>query len=150
WRAGMRGARGNGRAELPPFQERVRALRLLPPFLRLVWETHRGYATAIVVLRIAQALAPVALFWVSKLIFDVLQQVLAGNLDIALAWPQVVGLVLLELAIAVAGEVLQRGSALLESLLGDLFANRLSVRLIEHAATLDLERFEDPEFYDHL
>ena len=37
-----------------------------------------------------------------------------------------------------------------ESLLGDLFSNRMSVRLMEHAATLDLAQFEDPEFYDHL
>jgi ATP-binding cassette subfamily B protein len=38
----------------------------------------------------------------------------------------------------------------LESLLADLFGNRLSVRIMEHAATLDLENFEDPEFYDSL
>jgi len=41
-------------------------------------------------------------------------------------------------------------SSLLESLLGDLFANRLSVRLMQHAATLDLAQFEDAEIYDHL
>jgi ATP-binding cassette subfamily B protein len=45
---------------------------------------------------------------------------------------------------------MQRGSSLLEGLLGDLFGNRMSVRLMEHAATLDLEHFEDPAFYDHL
>jgi ATP-binding cassette subfamily B protein len=39
---------------------------------------------------------------------------------------------------------------LLESLLGDLFSNRISVRLMRHAATLDLAQFEDPETYDHL
>src|SRR5690606_10849812 len=59
-------------------------------------------------------------------------------------------LVGLEFGIALAHEVLQRASSLLESLLGDLFSNRMSVRLMEHAATLDLEHFEDPEFYDHL
>ena len=41
-------------------------------------------------------------------------------------------------------------SSLIESLLGDLFSNDISVRLMRHAATLDLEQFEDPEFYDHL
>src|SRR6185295_13862183 len=34
--------------------------------------------------------------------------------------------------------------------LGDLFANRISVRLMEHASTLDLAQFEDAETYDHL
>jgi len=135
---------------MPPVRERLRALRLVPPFLKLVWETHRGYASGIVVLRIAQAFGPVALFWVSKLIFDVLQDVLSGSVDAGTAWPRVLRLVVLELGIAITMEMLQRASSLLESLLGDLFANRMSVRLIEHAATLALEHFEDPEFYDHL
>ena len=41
-------------------------------------------------------------------------------------------------------------SALLESLLGDLFANRTSVELMRHAATLDLEQFENADLYDKL
>jgi ATP-binding cassette, subfamily B, bacterial len=48
------------------------------------------------------------------------------------------------------GEGLSRVSALLESLLGDLFANRTSVQLMQHAATLDLEQFENAEIYDKL
>src|SRR5207237_4450947 len=39
---------------------------------------------------------------------------------------------------------------LLESLLGDLFSNRISVRLMQHAATLDIAQYEDAETYDHL
>jgi ATP-binding cassette, subfamily B, bacterial len=135
---------------LPPLRERLRALRLVPPFLRLVWDTHRGYAASIVVLRVLQAFGPLALFWVSKLIFDAIQESLSGQADFQTVWPRLLRLVILELAIALAMEVLQRLSALLESLLADLFSNRLSIRLMRHAATLDLEHFEDPEFYDHL
>ena len=132
---------------LPPLGERLRALRLIPPFLRLVWQTHRGYAAAVVVLRLLQAFAPLALLWVGKLIIDaVVASVGAGAPD----WTLLARLVGLEFGIALAHEVLQRASSLLESLLGDLFSNRMSVRLMEHAATLDLEHFEDPEFYDHL
>src|SRR5690606_40105950 len=84
---------------------------------------------------------------VGKLIVDaVVASVGAGAPD----WGLLARLVGLELGIALALEVLQRASSLLESLLGDLFSNRMSVRLMEHAATLDLEHFEDPEFYDHL
>ena len=50
----------------------------------------------------------------------------------------------------VGGELLARASGLVEGLLGDLFTNRISIRIMEHAATLDLHQFEDPEFYDHL
>src|SRR5215208_3543081 len=48
------------------------------------------------------------------------------------------------------GVLLARASGLIESLLGDLFTNRISIRIMEHAATLDLHQFEDPKFYDHL
>ena len=54
------------------------------------------------------------------------------------------------MGIALVGEGLARLSALLESLLGDLFSNRMSIRLLQHAATLDLSQFEDPDTYDHL
>ena len=66
------------------------------------------------------------------------------------ACPRLFGLVALQLGIAVALEALRRATTLLESLLGDLFANEMSVRIMRHAATLDLERFEDPGFYDKL
>jgi len=66
-----------------------------------------------------------------------------------LEWRYLGGLVLLELA-----SPSRRGvgplSSLFESLLGDLFSNRISVRLMEHAATLDLAQYEDSETYDHL
>ncbi|HLU24947.1 MAG TPA: ABC transporter ATP-binding protein [Longimicrobiales bacterium] len=133
--------------ERPSLAERLRALRLVPHFLKLVWEAHPGYATAIVLLRIAQAFGPLALLWVGKLIIDaVVANIAAPSPD----WAHLARLVGLELGIALALDAMQRLSALLESLLGDLFSNRLSVRLMEHAATLDLEHFEDPEFYDHL
>ena len=68
----------------------------------------------------------------------------------AIPWTRLGQLLVLELAIALVGEGLSRVSALLESLLGDLFANRTSVELMRHAATLDLEQFENAEVYDKL
>ncbi|HWV56276.1 MAG TPA: ABC transporter ATP-binding protein [Longimicrobiales bacterium] len=136
------------RAEaLPPLRERIRSLRLLPPFLRLVWDTHPPAAAGILVLRLLQAFGPVALLWVAKIIVDtVIANLGSADPD----WTRLIQLVALELGIALVLDALQRGSSLLESMLGDLFSNRMSVRLMEHAATLDLEHFEDPEFYDHL
>jgi ATP-binding cassette subfamily B protein len=34
--------------------------------------------------------------------------------------------------------------------LGDLFSNYTSIRIMKHAATLDLDQFEDSVFYDKL
>ncbi len=129
------------------WRERLAALGYLPALLRLVWETHHGYTVTMIVLRLLRAFVPVAGLWVAKLIID--QVVLLARtpgVSLSPLWR----VVTLELVVVIAGEFLARGSSLIESLLGDLFSNTMSVRLMRHAATLDLEQFEDPEFYDHL
>ncbi len=135
----------------PTWGERLAALRYVPPLLKLVYQTHRGYTVAILALRAVRAFVPLSVLWVGKLIIDgviaaVRTQSAGGTVD----WWHLGGLVGLELGFAVVGEALARLSSLLESLLGDLFGNRISVRLMQHAATLDLAQFEDAEVYDHL
>ncbi|HEX2092953.1 MAG TPA: ABC transporter ATP-binding protein [Longimicrobiaceae bacterium] len=133
--------------ELPPLREQFVTLRYVPRFLGMVWRTQPVYGTVIIVLRVLRSLGPVALLWVGKLIVDgVIANVGAADPD----WAYLGRLVALEFGIALLMEVLARGSSVLEGLLGDLFGNRMSVRLMEHAATLDLEQFENPRFYDSL
>ena len=98
------------------------------------------------VLRVVRSLVPVATFWVGKLIIDSVIAARAGHGSLTQVWRYLA----LELGIVLTGEILARASSLVESLLGDLFSNAMSVRLMEHAAKLDLAQFEDPEFYDHL
>ncbi|HEX7243476.1 MAG TPA: ABC transporter ATP-binding protein [Longimicrobiaceae bacterium] len=119
----------------------------LPPFLRMVWHTHRGYVAGIAVLRLLRAFIPIATLWVGKLIVDaVVEATRTGTPD----WRRIATLVGIEFGIVAVGEVAARTGTLLESLLGDLFSNQMSVRLMEHAAELDLQHFEDPAFYDRL
>jgi ATP-binding cassette subfamily B protein len=59
-------------------------------------------------------------------------------------------LVALELAVALANDVLTRFSTLSDSLLTDRFTNRVRIDVIKHAATLDLSSFEDSLFHDSL
>ena len=47
-------------------------------------------------------------------------------------------------------DILGRVVSLIDSLLSERVSNASSVRLMEHAATLDLEDFEDAEFQDQL
>jgi ATP-binding cassette subfamily B protein len=146
-------AGGRRRPDEPPvhWRERVRALRHLPRLLRLVWETEPRYVTGILALRVARSLVPLGVLWIGKLIVDevILAMAVAGT-GAAVPWARLGELLAIELAIALTGEGLSRVSALLESLLGDLFANRTSVDLMRHAATLDLEQFENAEIYDRL
>jgi ATP-binding cassette subfamily B protein len=146
-----RRARGARASAAVTWREQLSALQYVPPLVRLVFQTHRGYTVAILVLRAIRSLIPVAVLWVGKLIIDgVIAAAATAHAGGVPDWWHIGGLVGLELGIAVVGEGLARLSSLLESLLGDLFANRLSVRLMKHAATLDLAQFEDAEVYDHL
>lgn len=144
---------GRRKPDQPPasWRERLAALRHLPRLLRLVWETEPRYVVGIFLLRILRSLVPLGVLWVGKLIVDaVVHAVGAANAGEPVAWLRLGELLALELAIALVGEGLSRLSALLESLLGDLFANRTSVELMRHSATLDLEQFENAELYDKL
>ena len=150
-----------GRVPLPPprsIRERFGALRNLPPFLKLVWQTSPTLATGTLVLRLVRAVLPVLTLYVGKLIIDevialasgpeipaTLSAWVASGLLDRLAW-----LLGAELALAVLFDVLGRVVALLDSLLAEQFSNITSVRLMEHAATLDLEDFEDSELQDRL
>src|SRR3546814_3263624 len=68
----------------------------------------------------------------------------AGSLDHLLA------LLAAEFALAVASDVIGRIVGLVDSLLSELYSNDTSVRLMEQAATLDLEDFEDAELQDNI
>lgn len=126
---------------------RLGSLKNVRPLLGMVWETSPPLVVGTAILRLVRALLPVATLWVSKLILDaVVASVVRKTGDLAYVWK----LVAVELALAVASDVLGRANTLFDSLLGDRFTNRVSVKLMEHATALDLASFEDPVFYDKL
>ncbi|GGK63752.1 ABC transporter ATP-binding protein [Rufibacter glacialis] len=100
-----------------------------------------------VVLRLFRAAVPVVMLYVGQLIIDEVVRLTRTN-DQLLGY--LLTLVAIEFGLAVLSDFLNRGIALLDGLLGDLFANQSSVRLMEHAAELDLDQFEDSAFYDKL
>ena len=128
-------------------RERLVAFKYIPRFLRMVWRTRPLYGVGILAVRVVSAFAPLAMLWVGKLIVDT---VVANIGSPAPDWGLLVRLVLLELVIALLSDLLGRVAGLLESLLGDLFSNEMSVRLMRHASTLDLQHFEDPDFFDKM
>ena len=140
------------------WRERVGALRNVPPFLRLVWQTSRTLTLGTLLLRLVRALVPVVTLWIGKLIIDeviVLAQA-PGAPQALLDWyrsgllDRLLWLLLAEFGLAVLSDLLGRLVSLLDSLLSEKFSIATSVRLMEHAATLDLEDFEDSELQDRL
>ncbi|MDX5436100.1 MAG: ABC transporter ATP-binding protein, partial [Pontibacter sp.] len=134
--------------EKKSFKEQASALKNLPKFFRMVWETSPGLTVINLLLRLVKAALPLAMLYVGKLIIDEVIRLIdvAGDQNLTYLWT----LVALELGLAVLSDLTNRGITLVDSLLGDLFSNRTSVALIEHAAKLDLAQFEDATFYDKL
>src|SRR5262245_61895685 len=128
----------------PPGQtirERINALRNLPPFLRLVWQTSRLITALSLALRLVRAVLPVTSLYVGKLIIDeVLRLTRVSNPGDLSAWLEsglldhLLWLLVFEFGLAVVSDVLSRSAGLLDSMLGEMFTNATSIRLMEHAA----------------
>ena len=147
-----------GVAQPTTWRERLGALRNLPPFLAMVWRTSRTLTATTLAVRLVRALLPVATLFVGKLIIDEVVGLnrlparpadLSGWLGSGLLYRLEI-LLLAEFALAVTSDLLGRLVSLVDGLLSDRVSNDASVRLMEHAATLDLADFEDAGFQDRL
>ena len=139
-------------------RERFDALRNLRPFLSQIWATSPALTLATLSLRLVRALLPVVMLYVGKLIIDEALRLVglgAGLSSVREWWDSgllapLLWLLAIEFGLAVLSDVLGRLVSLFDQLLSELFTNATSVRLMEHAATLDLEDFEDSELQDRL
>ncbi len=127
--------------------ERLQALRNLPGFFRLIWECSPALTALNAALRVVRALLPLGMLYLGKLIIDeVVFLTAAEDPD----FHRVGVLVLIELALAASTDLVGRGVAVADSLLGDLVSHDISLRLMDHSTRLDIGHFEDSEFYDKL
>ena len=129
------------------WRDRLSALRNVPVVLQFVWESGRAVVAFGVVARVLASLLPVALFWVSKLIIDTIVRLVTTHQPVGdRLWWLVAG----EFAIAVSIALLGRAIDYSDSLLAGKYMRYISIRVMEHAASLDLLAYEDPVFYDRL
>ena len=93
---------------------------------------------------------PVSVLYIGKLIID--QVIHLSRSSVPLSQHRLWELVALEFALAIVSDALGRtATTYLDSLLGDLFANRTTVLIMEHAATLDLDQYmRTPLFGDQM
>ena len=129
------------------WQERLSALRNVPPVLKIVWQSGPGVVTFGVVARVIAALLPVALTWIPKLIIDILVRLMSthGPIPTRLWW-----LVLAEFGLAVVSSIVTRMIDYADSLLANKYTRHVSIQVMKHASELDLTAYEDPAFYDRL
>lgn len=97
--------------------------------------------------RLINAILPVLMLWVGKLIIDeVVLQLATEVKDLSYLWL----LVGAEFGLAVLSDLLSRGISLSDGLLGDQYSINSSVKIIKKTAVLNLDQLEDSEFYDKL
>ncbi|GLQ45329.1 ABC transporter ATP-binding protein [Dyella lipolytica] len=158
YKASARPRRVEPRPESSSLRERLAALRNVPPFLLSIWHTSHWLTLCSVVLRLVRAVLPVATLYVGKLIIDEVMHLLrtSGPHPDMSGWlsngmlHHLWMLLALEFTLAVSADLLGRVAAMCDSLLTELYSNSTSVRLMEHAASLDLEDFEDADLQDRL
>ena len=121
--------------------------------IQLVWRTNRRLTIGFAAATLVAAVLPAAAAWVGRLIVDA---VVAAMAEVeagaawrdaarpALQWIALEGVIMAGLAGA------QRALAVCQSLLQAQLGYRVNEMILEKAVTLDLEHFEDSEFYDKL
>ena len=146
---------------LPPvqlnFRERFSAMRNVRPFLAEIWATSKSLTIAAVIIRLIRALLPIITLYIGKLIIDEAIALVVADVadDLKTGWQSgaLNNLLMwlgIELALAVANDLLGRMASYVDQVLSEKFTNATSIRLMEHAATLDLEDFEDADLQDKL
>jgi ATP-binding cassette subfamily B protein len=129
------------------WQERLSALRNVPAVLRIVWDSGRTVVTLGLLFRVVASFLPIALLWVTKLIIDgIVRSVTTHQAVPTRLW----WLVATEFSLAVFSSILSRTIDYFDALLADKYTRHVSVRVMQHAAELDLIAYEDPVFYDRL
>jgi ATP-binding cassette, subfamily B, bacterial len=129
------------------WQERLAALRNVPPVLRIVWESGPAIVVFGLLFRLLGSVLPIALLWITKLIIDGIVASVSHHQHVP---PRFWWLVAGEFGVAIVAGVLSRAIDFLDALLADRYTRHVSVAVMRHASELDLTAYEDPIFYDRL
>lgn len=140
------------------FSKNINRYANLPRVFRQLWQCSPRLTAASILLRLVQAVQPAAAFYVGKLIVDevihsrqgtqssvsLIQWLLHAPVGRLEEW------IALEFALIVAFDLTSKAIALVEGLLNERYTNAVSLDLMKHAASLDLQQFESSELQDLL
>ena len=129
------------------WQGRISALRNVPAVLKIVWDSGPAVVIFGLISRVFSSVLPVVLLWITKLIIDGIVHAVSTHQAVQRGfwW-----LVAAEFSLAVLNSILIRTIDYSDSLLADKYTRYVSIRVMTHAASLDLMAYEDPAFYDRL
>lgn len=140
---------GTYNSEKLTIKDRLIAFKNLPLFFKLIWQTSPWLTFFNGLLRITQSVLPLGMLYTGKLIIDqVIFLTKPGNENVSHTYLWT--LIAIEFGFAITMVAFTRIVLLIDTMLGELLTNRTSILLMQHAATLDLDQFEDSVFYDKL
>lgn len=122
-------------------------MKNIPPVLKLLWQSGPALVASGLFFRIVIALLPVGALAVGRLIINLIVDTVRNHGPVSSEIWYLLGA---EFLIAITGAILGRAVDYCDGRIADEFAREVSVRVMKHAATLDLASFEDPIFYDKL
>ena len=115
--------------------------------IELVWSTSQGLTLYLAALTIIAGVLPASVAFVgSRIVDSVVAAMRSGGMDAS----RVLEFVLLEGILIATIAAAQRGISFCQSLLRAQMGQRVNVMILEKALTLELQHFEDSEFYDKL
>jgi len=115
--------------------------------LDLVWTTSHGLTLALAILTLIAGVLPAVVAYIGQLIVD---SVVAAMNSPEHEIREVLWLVSMEAVVVTLIAASQRGLSASQSLLRALLGQRVNVMILEKALTMQLENFEDSEFYDKM
>jgi ATP-binding cassette, subfamily B, bacterial len=123
-------------------------LKSVPKFIKYVWKINPKILIANIVFRLIQTVIPLLLLYVVKMLVDlVVLYSKTGNRE---DYSEIIGLILIELGLAIFSNLLARGIEFTDYVLADLVTHKTSVDIIKKCSELDLEQFQDSVFQDKL
>lgn len=133
--------------EKTSFLKSFSALVYIPRFFKEIWKTNKKLFLLSAFCRLIASILPVAILWVGKLIIDeIITQTKIDVSNLTQLWTYVT----IEFGLIVLSDLISRAISLTDSLLGDSYSIKSSVKIIKKTNQIDISLLEDSEFYDKL
>ena len=119
----------------------------------LVWKAHAMAALSMGLITLLSAFLPAGQAWVGKLIVDAVVNASrsgATSPDFWIALQPVLPYLAVELLLITGSSILSQARTLVEHVLHARLANQINTAIIRKALSMDLQFFENAEFYDKL
>jgi ATP-binding cassette subfamily B protein len=129
------------------WKDRFAALRDLPQLWQLLSYAAPAAVYGTIFFRLLGGLSPLAMLYAAKQVIDIIAPAARGqgiNHDELWFW------VAVEFGLAAVSQVIGRLVDFLDTVIADRFSHSVGLKIMRHAASLDLSSFEDPAFQDRL